>query len=49
MAEYPQQQIAKYDQIAGKEGWELIVSYLLAMIATIVGLYIVGYLANSIL
>jgi hypothetical protein len=49
MAEYPQQQIAKYDAVATKEGWELIVLYLLDMVATIVGLYIVGYLANSIL
>ncbi|MGA9770784.1 MAG: hypothetical protein WBV94_17220 [Blastocatellia bacterium] len=49
MAEYPQQQIARYDAIAGKEGWELILLYLIDMIATIVGLYIVGYLANSIL
>ncbi len=49
MAEYPQQQIAKYDAAAGKEGWELIVLYLVAMVATVVCLYIVGYLANSIL
>ena len=49
MADYPQQQIAKYDQMAGKEGWQLIVLYLVDMVAVIAGLYIVGYLANAIL
>ena len=49
MAEYPKEQIAKYDAIAGKEGWELCVLILLDMVVTIVGLYIVGYLANAIL
>ena len=49
MAEYPQQQIAKYDAMAGKEAWELIALYALDMVVTIVCLYIVGYLANSIL
>ena len=49
MAEYPQQQIANSDAVAGKEGWELIVLYLVDMVATVVCLYIVGYLANSIL
>jgi len=49
MAEYPKQQIAKYDAMAAKEGWELIVLYLLVMAVTIAGLYIIGYLANSVL
>ncbi|HKP85069.1 MAG TPA: hypothetical protein VJZ26_03165 [Blastocatellia bacterium] len=49
MAEYPEQQIAKYDAISTKEAWPLIGLYLLAMIVTFAGLYIVGYLANSTL
>jgi len=47
MAEYPKQQIAKYDGIAAKEGVELIGYYSLVMAVTIAGVYIVGYLANS--
>ena len=49
MAEYPQQQIAKYDAAATKEAWPLIGLYLLDMVVTFAGLYIIGYLANSLL
>jgi hypothetical protein len=48
MADYPKQQIDKYDAIAGKEGLELIGYYALAMAVTVAGVYIVGYLANSL-
>ena len=49
MADYPKQQIAKYDGIATKEGVELIGYYALVMAVTIAGVYIAGYLANSML
>jgi hypothetical protein len=49
MAEYPKEQIAKLDATAGKEAWELIGLYALDMVVTFAGLYIIGYLANSML
>ena len=49
MAEYPKAIIAKLDQTCNKEGMALIWLILLAMVATVAGLYIVGELANSLL
>jgi len=49
MAEYPKQFIEKLDAQCSKEGWPLIGSYLVAMIATFALLYIVGAIVNSIL
>jgi len=49
MAEYPKQFIEKLDAQCSKEGWPLVGSYLMAMIATAVLLWIVGAIANSIL
>ena len=48
MAEYPQQYIEKLDAQASKEGWPLIGSYVMAMIATAVLLWIVGAISNSV-
>lgn len=48
MADYPKQQIAKYDAMAGKEAWSLIGLIILVMVVTFAGLYIIGNLANSI-
>lgn len=49
MAEYPKQYIEKLDAQCSKEGWPLVGSYLMAMIATAVLLYILGEIANRIL
>lgn len=49
MAGYPKEIIAKLDQACAKEGMALLYLILLAMAATVAGLYAVGYLANSIL
>lgn len=49
MANYPQQFIARLDATCTKEGWPLIRLYILAMIATGVGIYVVGEIANSLL
>jgi hypothetical protein len=49
MAEYPKEIIAKLDQTCNKEGMALLWLILLAMAATIAGLYVTGYLANSLL
>ena len=49
MAEYPKQFIEKLDAQCSKEGWPLIGSYVMAMIATAVLLYIVGEISNSLL
>ena len=49
MAEYPKQYIEKLNAQCSKEGWPLIGSYVVAMIATAVLLWIVGAIANSVL
>jgi hypothetical protein len=49
MAEYPKQHIEKLDAQCAKEGWPLIGSYVMAMIATAILLYIVGEIANRLL
>lgn len=49
MAEYPKQYIEKLDAQCSKEGWPLVGSYVMAMIATAALLYILGEIANSIL
>ena len=49
MAEYPKQHIEKLDAQCAKEGWPLIGSYVMAMIATAVLLYIVGEISNKLL
>jgi hypothetical protein len=48
MAEYPKQYIEKLDAQSSKEGWPLIGSYVMAMIATAVLLWIVGAITNSL-
>jgi hypothetical protein len=48
MAEYPQQHIKSLDAVAGKEGMSLITLILLDMVAVVVGVYIVGMIANAI-
>ncbi|MEK6287554.1 MAG: hypothetical protein AABO57_17565 [Acidobacteriota bacterium] len=49
MAQYPKQYIEKLDAQASKEGWPLIGSFVMAMIATAVLLYVLGEIANRIL
>ncbi len=49
MADYPRQYIDKADAVATKEGTSLIGLYLLDMVATIAGLYVIGLIMDSIL
>jgi|GEM_PF-2926139 len=48
MAEYPKQFIQKLDAQCSKEAWPLIGSFLMAIVATAVLLYIVGQIANTL-
>lgn len=48
MAEYPKEQIAKYDAAAAKEAWPLIGLFLLDMAVALILLYLVGEIANRI-
>ena len=48
MAEYPKEQIAKYDAAATKEAWPLIGFFLLDMAAAVILLYLVGEIANRL-
>jgi len=49
MANYPKQFIDNLDAACGKEAWPLIGLYVLDMIVTVVALYIVGMIVNSLL
>jgi hypothetical protein len=49
MANYPDQYIKKLDAQATSEAWPLIGLFLLDMVVTFAGLYIVGEIVNSIL
>jgi hypothetical protein len=49
MAEYPEQHIKNLDAAATKEAWPLVGMFLLDMVITIVALYIVGSIINSII
>jgi hypothetical protein len=49
MADYPKQYIKKLDAQCSKEGWPLVGSYVMAMIATAILLWIVGEISNSLL
>jgi hypothetical protein len=48
MAEYPKQYISKLDSTSTAEAWPLIGLFLLDMVVTFAGLYIVGEIVNSI-
>ncbi|MFY9557683.1 MAG: hypothetical protein WAV20_01065 [Blastocatellia bacterium] len=48
MAEYPKQFIDKLDAQCSKEAWPLIGLYILAMVATAAGIYIVGEISNRL-
>lgn len=49
MADYPEHYIKSADATATKEGWPLVGMFLLAMLITVVALYIIGAIVNSIL
>lgn len=49
MADYPEQYIKSADQTATKEAWPLVGMFLLDLVITIVALYIIGAIVNSIL
>lgn len=49
MAEYPEQYIKNADATATKEGWPLVGMFVLDMVITVVALYVVGTIINSIL
>ncbi|HVG19187.1 MAG TPA: hypothetical protein VNI02_09040 [Blastocatellia bacterium] len=48
MAEYPKQYISKLDTAATGEAWPLIGLFLLDMVVTFAGLYIVGEIVNRV-
>jgi hypothetical protein len=48
MAEYPKQYIQKLDSAATSEAWPLIGMFLLDMVVTFAGLYIVGEIMNNL-
>lgn len=46
MAEYPREYIKKLDATAAAEAWPLIGMFVLDMVVTFAGLYIIGEIAN---
>ena len=46
MAEYPSQYIEKLDAASTAEAWPLIGWIIVDMVATFIGLYIIGEIAN---
>ena len=48
MADYPEQHIKNLDAATTKEAWPLIGMFALDMVITVVALYIIGAIINSI-
>ena len=49
MADYPKDQLARFDVAVAKECWPLVGYVLLTMAASAILLYIVGEIANQLL